>query len=162
TLLAATMRYATRALDLCASVPLITGALWAGAACNSTVRPPAAAPARVAPAPSAAAPPAVPAPSEEIATRETPEQTAAIEERKACGAKRRPREKALCYLESESEASIEALFDLGRSLGEEGSARNVEPGPDFTYAAENAGILAAKTDDARLFTGIQSSNEGEQ
>jgi hypothetical protein len=43
---------------------------------------------------------------------------------------------------------------LGRALAEKAVENAVVYWPDFTYAAENAGVLAAKTRDTRLFAGL--------
>jgi hypothetical protein len=123
-------------------------------ACGSSAPPPSAVPAVV--------PPPARAPSpDEVLARKTPEEASTLEDTKACDRKIQPRQIALCYLESNAETSIEPLFALGRALAEK-AAKYSFYWQDFTYAAENAGALAAKTRDARLYVGIADSNEAEQ
>jgi hypothetical protein len=99
---------------------------------------------------------------EALAARKTPEEALQAKEGQGCDAMTKPRDAAFCYLKSEAEASIEPLFALGRTLADKAVANPVSYWPDFTYAAENAGILAAKTHDARLYAGLGSASEADQ
>ena len=94
--------------------------------------------------------------------RKTPEEAAAALEWTGCESKEKPRERAFCYLKSESEASLEPLFVLGRDLAEKAVSHPVSYWPDFTYAAENAGVIAAKTHETRLYAGLQATSEVDQ
>jgi hypothetical protein len=97
------------------------------------------------------------------AARKTPEEAAAAApDAKTCEAKVKPREMAFCYLKSEAEASIDPLFALGRTLAEKAVKQPVSYWPDFTYAAENAGVLAAKTKESRLYVGLGAAAEVDQ
>jgi len=93
----------------------------------------------------------------EAAAANSPEARAAAAEGTNCESKTKLRERAFCYLESDAEASIAPLFAVGRAMVKEGKYPTSE-WQDFTYAAENAGVLAAKTSDAQLYAGLQSAD----
>jgi hypothetical protein len=98
----------------------------------------------------------------EAAAARSPSAVAASRLGKHCGAELKIRDKAACYLESGSEQSIDPLFELGSTLAHRANASDTgDPlsWQDFTYAAENAGVLAAKTREDRLYAGLTSPDE---
>jgi hypothetical protein len=109
-------------------------------------------------------PPKEPSPAAQVAAAAatSPEVVAAAAVGTHCEAEVKLRARAFCYLQSGSEDAIDPLFELGRTLGHEAMASRVQiPAvwQDFTYAAENAGVLAAKTQDARLYAGLESPHQ---
>jgi hypothetical protein len=126
-------------------------------ACSAS--PPPAVEVALGPVQMLAPPPPTPA---EIAARATPEQAAAAQEGQGCASKPALRDRALCYLESGSEESIDPLFAIGRELAPRMASQAAAYRPDFVYAAENAGVLAAKSRDARLYTGLRSAGASDQ
>src|SRR4051812_17926932 len=79
----------------------------AGLGCGSS--PPQATPPTVVSASAAAVAVASPPSPEVTAAQKTPEEAAAAREGTGCEAKTQPRERAFCYLKSESEASLDPL-----------------------------------------------------
>jgi hypothetical protein len=126
---------------------------------SSTSAPPAALPPNVATAPSVVrtARPMMPEKAETAATHSS-EARAAVATGTNCVAEPKLRERAYCYLQSDAEASIAPLFAVGRAMVKEPKYPTAA-WQDFTYAAENAGVLAAKTSDAQLHAGLQSADE---
>jgi hypothetical protein len=94
---------------------------------------------------SAAAPVAAGAPTQAVAP-----------EVRSCVAEKTARDQAYCYLKTESEDAIDPLFEIGHSVSHEAETISTWDMQDFTYAAENAGVVAAKTSDTKLYAGLQS------
>jgi hypothetical protein len=96
------------------------------------------------------------------ATAKTPEEIAAIQEKTSCESKANLRLAAGCYLNLGNEEGIGPLFVIGRAFAQQAVKYPVSEWPNFTYAAENAGTLAATTKDERLYTGIGQASETDQ
>jgi len=77
----------------------------------------------------------------------------------ACASIEKTRERAFCYLKTGSEDAIDPLFELGRTLSHKDPAYGIMTWQDFTYAANNAAVLAGKSHDTRLYANLESSHE---
>ena len=94
---------------------------------------------------------------EQVAAEKTPEEIAA---HKDCATETHEANMALCYLRSDSEASIDPLFSLGRSDAEK--AARYGDWHDVVFDAEGAGTLAAKTQPNRLYAVVEHTDEVDQ
>jgi formylglycine-generating enzyme required for sulfatase activity len=116
---------------------------WLGFRCAAAVgfAPASVAPSSAGPLAPAAPEPAPPAPAPEV---------------QACTARASPRDQAFCYLKTESEEAIDPLFEIGHAVSHEVDKLSITDASNFRYAAENAGMIAAKTHDTRLYAGLKS------
>jgi len=137
--------------------PLVVGCASAPSPASTPATPPAAATSAVAAAPAQTARPMTPE-EVEAAAANSPEVRAAAAEGTNCESKPKLRDRAYCYLQSDAEASIAPLFAVGRAMVKDAKYPRAA-WQDFTYAAENAGVLAAKTSDAPLHAGLRSADE---
>jgi hypothetical protein len=85
-----------------------------------------------------------------------PPPQALAPEVRACAAQAKVRDQAHCYLKTESEDAIEPLFEIGHAVSHEVDKIPLSDWQDFSYAAENAGMIAAKTHDTRLYAAMKS------
>src|SRR5947209_7506880 len=69
---------------------------------------------------------------------------------KECAGKATPRERAYCLLETNDRAAIPELIELALELASKDPELKITAAEDFFYAAENAGVIAAKTSDEAL------------